>query len=519
MSKSRPDRPRLQRRLPGSLGILAVLFGLALIPARGRCDVVRATPADYRAKLSELRPGDRLELAPGEYQGLSIVELHGEPDRPIEIVGPQTGPRAILVGRSCCNTISVRDSSYVTVRDLEVDNRGLEVDGFKVEGNASYAHHITLEGLHMHGFAENQQLVGISTKAPVWDFVIRGNVIEGAGTGLYLGDSDGGDPFIRGVIENNLVVNPIGYAMQIKHQTPRPSRPGMPTDPSVTIVRHNVFIKSERASTGELARPNLLLGHFPLSGAGSQDRYDVYGNFFYENASGTEGLFQGEGNISFYANVLVNRHGGGALFQPHLDVPRDIAVFRNTVYVAGAGITIRGGAASAVQRVFQNAVFSGGTPISGGDESHDLTGALPLASGRFQSPSFELAEMDFYPVPGSLEADPVPLGAYENRTESELDFNGVPYDPRLRGAYGAAGTNPGWRLDRGVKSLLGGFVPQTDGGTSITADGGVGPAGSDAVGASEVESGGCRGVGGARASDLGWLALGLVLLGRRRHRS
>ncbi len=512
--------PLSSRLLPGVLALGALCAFFLYSPGRARCDFVRANPSDYRAKLQALAPGDRLELEAGEYDGLTLSGLHGEEGRWIEIAGPSTGARAKLVGRSCCNTISLRDSSYVVIRDLEVDNRGLEVDGFKVESNASFAHHITLEGLHIHGFGQNQQLVGISTKAPVWDFVIRGNIIEGAGTGLYLGDSDGSDPFIRGVIENNLVVNPMGYAMQIKHQGPRPSRAGMPTDPSVTVIRHNVFIKSANASTGDLARPNLLVGHFPLSGAGAQDRYDIYGNFLYENATGTEGLFQGEGNVSFYANVLVNRFGGGAAFVPHLDVPREIAVFRNTIYVQGTGIRVSGGAAGFVQRVFQNAVFSGSTPISGGNASDNHVGALADAEGRVASPSFGLAGMDFYPLAGELEGAGVSLDGYADRSEAALDFNRDPYDPKHRGAYGGSGTNSGWGLAGTLKGVPDVVRPPADGGTPFDAgtapprDGGARSDGGSSPDGGEPASG-CSAVDGGSMAPLALLPL-LFWFGRRR---
>ena len=106
--------------------------------------------------------------------------------------------------------------------------------------------------------------VGISTKTPTWGWVIRRNVIHGAGTGIYLGDSDGSDAFIGGVIENNLIRNTIGYNMQIKHQTPRPTVTGMPAGQSVTIIRHNVFIKNDQVSPdGDQAQPagGRLPGH------------------------------------------------------------------------------------------------------------------------------------------------------------------------------------------------------------------------------------------------------------------
>ena len=88
----------------------------------------------------------------------------------------------------------------------------------KSERQARYAHHITLENLLIRGHGNNQQTVGISTKCPAWNWVIRGNTIIGAGTGMYLGDSDGSAPFVAGVIERNLIVDTIGYNLQIKHQ-------------------------------------------------------------------------------------------------------------------------------------------------------------------------------------------------------------------------------------------------------------------------------------------------------------
>ena len=86
-------------------------------------------------------------------------------------------------------------------------------------------------------------------------------------------------PSSGGLIENNLIENTIGYNMEIKHQYSRPTVAGMPTGPSTTIIRNNVFIKNDQLSP-DGDRPNLMLGGFPTSGAGSSDLYQVYGNFF-----------------------------------------------------------------------------------------------------------------------------------------------------------------------------------------------------------------------------------------------
>src|SRR5262249_150356 len=147
-------------------------------------------------------------------------------------------------------------------------------------GTSSWAHHITLDGLTIFGYGANQQKVGISTKCPAWGWVIRNNVIKGSGTGMYLGNSDGSAPFVAGLIEHNLIMDTIGYNLQIKHQRQRPIISGMPEDRSVTIIRHNVFSKSNNSSREKLARPNLLVGHWPPDGAGMEDSYAIYGNFF-----------------------------------------------------------------------------------------------------------------------------------------------------------------------------------------------------------------------------------------------
>jgi len=410
--------------------------------------VLEANPANYLQLLGQLGPGDTLQLRAGEYrQGLPVHQLNGRPEKPILITGPEQGPRPVFYGSVGGSTVSILDSSHVTIRNLVLDGRGLPVDAVKAEGHADWAHHITLENLLIRGHGNNQQTVGISTKCPAWGWVIRDNEIIGAGTGIYLGDSDGSAPFIAGLIEHNLVVDTLGYNLQVKHQGSRPDVAGIPAGDNVTIIRHNVFSKAEGGSEEPMARPNVLVGHWPLSGPGANDRYLVYGNFFYQNPF--EALFQGEGNIALYNNLFVNRYGDAVHIQPHNDVPRKIDVFYNTILATGAGVAVRhreGESNPERQTVQANVVFAA-MPISGAEAGENITGPLAAAADYLQRPFAPLGEMSLYPKAGGRQSDAIDTLRLQAFVDWNKDFDGRPRAGCFRGA--GCGTG-GWlpRLQR-----------------------------------------------------------------------
>ncbi len=343
-------------------GLLCVLAGVAAAAD------YRAGAADYRDYLHRLQPGDRLLLEPGDYrQGLPLRNLSGHAGQPIviEALNPAEPPR--FIARPGANTVSLVDVRHLVLRHLELDGGNLPVDAIKAEGHSRYADFITLEQLFIHDHAASQQNVGISTKCPVLGWVVRNNRIERVGTGMYFGDSDGSDPFVGGVIEANRVTHTLGYNLQIKHQGSRP--PDFP-DRADTLIRYNVFSKSD-ASPGPLARPNVLLGHVPLTGAGSEDRYLVYGNLFLHNPS--EALLQAEGRVVIYDNVFVNGSGDAIHIQPHNDVPREMLIFSNTVLASTTGIQVRRAADNAYrQRVIAN-VVAAAVPLRGGEVGYNVT--------------------------------------------------------------------------------------------------------------------------------------------------
>lgn len=373
------------------------LIALALCALAVRAAEYRAGPEDYRSYLNRLQAGDRLLLAPGEYsRGLPLNGLEGTAEAPIVIEGPADGPRARFLARRGANTVSLVNVRHLVIRNLELDGQNLPVDAVKAEGHARYAHFVTLENLYIHDHNASQQNVGISTKAPAHGWVVRGNLIERVGTGMYFGNSDGSAPFVAGLIEHNTVRDTLGYNLQIKHQRPRPE--GMPGAGARhdTVIRRNLFDKSSGGATGALARPNVLVGHWPLSGEGAEDRYLIYANLFWQNP--TEALFQGEGNVALYNNILVNHHGPAVRIQPHNDVPRRVDIFYNTVLARDEGIAVRlrEGQPEWPRTVTHNLVLAG-RPLLGVEVRGNLVGDPSESARWFMRADNRLERLDLAP--------------------------------------------------------------------------------------------------------------------------
>jgi len=420
--------------------------------------VINAGPTDYLAKLATLGPGDTLLLAAGNYgvdaqgndtsdvPGLPLFGFNGTANAPITITGPATGPLPVFKGRDTHNTIRLSDSSFVVLRRLAVDGRGFGGFGVATQGPT---HDITVEGCEFRGLDGDQQVVAISTTGwPTWNWTLRRNLIDGAGTGIYFGNSTGDSPFVAGLIEHNVFRNTIGYNMQVKHQIVWGSVPaGMPTGRTTTVIRHNVFSKTGSNSTGSLARPNLLVGDCPPSGPGSTNGFAIYGNFFYQN--NTESLFQGEGNLAFYDNLMVSV-GDAVRVQVHNGLVRDVRIFHNTIVAGGDGIAVSGGSGSFTQRVLANAVFAAGTPVgvsgAGATATQNVTGTQAGAANFLNNPSGAPGALDLFPKAGPLKGAAVDLSGLDVYPEWNKDFNGNAHDAAFRGAYGGEGSNPGWVL-------------------------------------------------------------------------
>ena len=441
------------------MSVFLLIFSLLSVFADAL--TIIADSSNYTSFLSKLQPGDTLLLKKGDYSnGLRLNDLHGEAGRHIVITGVSNS-ETIFEGKSGRNTVSITKCSYLTIKSLKLDGKGLPVDAVKAEGTkGNYAHDIILEDLYITNHHSNLQIVGISTKCPAWNWIIRRNVIDYAGTGIYLGNSDGTKPFVNGIIEYNLIMHTIGYCMEIKHQNEGlRTLPGMPKN-GKTIIRYNVFSREPVEDIKQSQRPNLLVGNFPAKGDGSDDYYEIYGNFFWQNPN--EALFQGTGNIALYSNIFVNHYEADGFRAVYITKhknfkPRNIAVFHNTVYAKNpyGGIRLYSADKEYKQYAWTNAVFSP-SPITNFNEMFEnVTDDYEKASEYVINASSELEFLDLYPQTGKLFAEAVDMSLFDKYTDFDLDFNGEKYNEAYRGAYSGDGENPGWKLALEIRPPVG----------------------------------------------------------------
>jgi len=448
---------------------LPVLLGIGYLaaPMQGSAAVYVADPAAasgpgyYVNLVSQLAPGDTLQLPAGTYrQRLNLNDLQGTATQWITITGPTGGAPAIITTDSdCCNNVQLGNTAYVALKNLTIDanSEGVNVSVDAINAKGGVTHDILIENCVIIGAALDQATVGIATRSTAWNWTIRRNRILDAGTGMYLGNSDGSAPFVGGLIENNLFNDTIGYNVEIKYQNAYVAPNGMPSGTHRTIIRDNVFLKRRAQSSWPPSkavgiRPSLLVGGFPDSGPGAGDLYEIYGNFFYQNADG-ESLIQASGRVAIHDNVFVGAQGYSVNLTDHDRPLRYADVYNNTIYGGGTGIRF-GSTAREQSRVVANLVFAA-TPISGtaGTQLDNVTAPVAQAGQFVASPSTALGSMNFYPLPGAAQGGAVDLSPFASQTDFDRDFNGTAkVDGRYRGAYAGQGTNPGWQLDAAIKT-------------------------------------------------------------------
>ncbi|MGB5254818.1 MAG: hypothetical protein WBN68_19080 [Sedimenticolaceae bacterium] len=244
-------------------------------------------------------------------------------------------------------------------------------------------------------------------------------------------------PSLGAVLEDSYVVNTIGYNFQIKHRSHVRQLAGIPTEPHLTVIRRNRFVKAEGASLKVAARPNVLIGDLPLQGPGKGDDCAIYRNLFFHNPG--EALFQGEGGFALYRYLFFNSHSPGfpaIAIQPHSDIPRRVGVFHNTVVTPGRGIRVLTGPGQdpAQQRVVANAVFAN-TPIQGGHLGRNWVKRFVAAAESLENPVPDLRSMSLKPLPGVLLRNPSGIARFAAYPDFDRDYEGRVPTHLTVGAY------------------------------------------------------------------------------------
>ena len=135
--------------------IAALVAATIFVPCSGAALATElfAGPEDYRQVVRQLHPGDVLTLRPGVYvEGLDVKGLVGKVDAMIVIRGGGDPGSVTFVANLDRNTISIGDTAFVRIANLDLAGRGAPVDAVKAEGTAHFAHDIVLEGLRISGY-------------------------------------------------------------------------------------------------------------------------------------------------------------------------------------------------------------------------------------------------------------------------------------------------------------------------------------------------------------------------------
>lgn len=420
-----------------SFARVAGLVGVLALSSSARSEVLEATPATLASRIASAQPGDVVRLTPGVYSPIVIAGKNGRSDAWITIEGPEAGGAAVLEADPgpCCNTVELVGSSFVRLRRLTIDNRGVK-GPFAVSAKSGVVHHVRIEENLIRYTNADQDDCAISTKVPTFGWEIRGNVIAGAGTGMYLGRPDGTAPFIGGLIEHNVIVDPVGYDIEIKHQNAWPVDAGLPAGVNVTVLRHNVFAKSDRPSpSGD--RPNVVVDGVPEVGPGANDRFEIYGNLFFHNPR--ESLLQVSGRVSIHDNLFVDAATAPAVRVMDHNGKRVklVTIYRNTFFTPGTAVRFTSSASEwslVAANLFLSSTATAGTV---GAERGNLVFPLAMAASIVRRPIVRLPELDLTPIDFSrVSGSPVALAEVSGDLDFGADFNGVRRtNAEGRGAY------------------------------------------------------------------------------------
>ncbi|MDY0263345.1 right-handed parallel beta-helix repeat-containing protein [Syntrophotalea acetylenica] len=159
------------------LGVFLMLFTLSVPPCFSQIYQVH-DPAELKAGLSQLKPGDELQISPGVYRGIFLKNIHGTAAAPIIIMAEDPFNPPIFKGGT--EGMKLSSCSYLKFKNLVF--RDFSTNGINIDDDAKKAtsHHLILEQIQVldTGGKRNQNAVKLSG---VTDFVLRQCSIEGWG--------------------------------------------------------------------------------------------------------------------------------------------------------------------------------------------------------------------------------------------------------------------------------------------------------------------------------------------------
>ncbi len=151
-----------------------------------RAAVVRvANAAEFRAAMATVKPGTRIFLAPGVYEGgFHFADVRGAAGQPIVITAADEKNPPVFTKAKTALHFSA--PAYLELHALvfeKVSDNGLNIDdGANTSGGETGAHHILLRGLRSSDVGTNGNQDGIKLSG-IWDFRVENCTVERWGTG------------------------------------------------------------------------------------------------------------------------------------------------------------------------------------------------------------------------------------------------------------------------------------------------------------------------------------------------
>jgi hypothetical protein len=168
-----PDREMFMARMCPALLVLSLSASPALGGEIYRID----SSAGLNRAMGAARPGDRILLAPGDYESnFYFRNVHGKPREPIIITAANAAKPPRFIGKDA--PLHFSGASYLELRNLVfTGSRGnaLNIDD---DGKPEQpSHHITLQNIHIHAIGPKGNVDGIKLTG-VDDFLVIGCTIE-----------------------------------------------------------------------------------------------------------------------------------------------------------------------------------------------------------------------------------------------------------------------------------------------------------------------------------------------------